>query len=317
MDELTASVPGWNLEFKQLRPGALSANLTFIALGSVLVSHGSWDQPLLQHVAGPRGCLSVNRPGRGSAPVKLHGRVLEDDECFIGGPVSEAEVVSGESQFPMALSLRLDALQEPWLNESEFLSMRGTHVRRAGLPWIAAYLDGMAWIVDAVEKYPDSIARSDVRASLADQLLARVDALGAGDFPLSQDRATRIRRRVGVERARDYIRRNLAEPIRLSHLSRCARMASRSIEYGFMEEIGMPPMVYVRMSRLHRARRVLLSASVRDRTISQVAMDCGFWHLSQFAVDYKALFGESPSITFRRAKAQRPANERRREMATA
>jgi AraC-like DNA-binding protein len=207
--------------------------------------------------------------------------------------------------------VRLDALQEPWLNESEFLSMRGTHVRKAGLPWTSAFLDGMEWIVDAVAQYPDSIAQADVRASLADQLLVRVDALGTGDFSVSQSRETRMHRRVAVERARDYIRRNLTEPIRLSHLCRHARTEARSLEYGFMEAVGLSPMAYVRTTRLHRVRRILRSKTVSHRSISEIAMDCGFWHLSQFAVDYKALFGESPSITFRRTQESLPATERR------
>ena len=66
-------------------------------------------------------------------------------------------------------------------------------------------------------------------------------------------------------------------------------------------------MQYVRTTRLHRARRLLRSIDVSRRTISEIALDSGFWHLSQFAVDYKALFGESPSMTFRRTQAELPA----------
>ena len=123
----------------------------------------------------------------------------------------------------------------------------------------------------------------------------------------------RAHRRLAVERARDYIARNLTDPIRLSTLSRYAHTQARSLEYGFQEVLGVSPMAYVRATRLQRARRLLRTSAVRTRSVSEIALDCGFWHLSQFAMDYKLLFGESPSITFHRTEAQLPRSERRRQ----
>jgi AraC family transcriptional regulator, ethanolamine operon transcriptional activator len=313
-DELTNQIPDWDVQLTQLQPGPFNGELTFISLGPVLVCRGKFDQPLLQHVAGPRGCLIVNRPGRGSAPLRHLGHEVEDDECFIGGPASEGEAVGTGIQFPTALSVRLDAWQTAgeWLRESELLSARGTTLRRTGLAWANAFLDGMTWIVDAIRQYPDMIAQVEVRASMADQLLVRVNALGTADLSVRQDRHARLHRRMAVERARDYIHRNLTEPIRLSSLCHYARTEARALEYGFLDVVGLSPMQYVRTTRLHRARRLLRSIVVSYRSISEIALDSGFWHLSQFAVDYKALFGESPSMTFRRTQAELPLSERRR-----
>jgi AraC family transcriptional regulator, ethanolamine operon transcriptional activator len=315
-DELSASVPAWDAELTQLRTGAFSAQMTFIQLESVFVTSGKWDQPLLMKAASPRGCVTVNRPGRGSAPVKYRGHVIEDDECYVSGSAAEGECMNMGIQCPTGLSVHLDALHESWLDRPELLATRGMNVCKAGLTSVTSLFNGIAWIVAAVAEYPDTIARAEVRLSLADQLLARVDAFGAREFPVSQDRETRIRRRLGVERAREYINRNLTEPIRLSHLCRYARTGSRSLEYGFMEAVGLSPMVYVRVTRLHRVRRMLRSRTTGQRSISEIAMDCGFWHLSQFAMDYKALFGESPSITVRRTKMEYSASERRLEAMT-
>lgn len=310
--ELTSRIPEWDIELTQLHPGTFNGQLTFIPLGPVLVCLGKFDRPLLQHVAGPRGCLIVNRPGRGSAPLRHLGHEIADDECFVGGPASEGEAVGTGVQFPTALSVRLDAWQTAgeWLRESDLLTTRGTTLRRTGLSWANAFLDGMTWVADAVERHPDMTARPAVRASIADQLLARVNALGAADLPVRQGRAARLHRRVAVERARDYIRRNLTEPIRLSTLCRYARTEARALEYGFLDVVGVSPMQYVRTTRLHRARRMLRSDLVSHHSISQIALDSGFWHLSQFAVDYKALFGESPSMTLRRTQAELPASRR-------
>ena len=313
-DELTAQIPDWDVQLTQLRPGAFSGELTFISLGPAMICCGKFDQPLLEHVAGPYGCLIVIRPGRGSAPLRYLGHEVEDDECFVGGTASEGEAVSTGIQFPTALSVRLDAWQTAgeWLHESKLLTTRGTTLRRTGLPWASAFLDAMTWVFEAVVRHPEMVARADVRASLGDVLLARVNVLGTADFPVREDRPARLHRRVAVERARDYIRRNLTEPIRLSNLCRYARTEARALEYGFRDVVGLSPMQYVRTTRLHRARRLLRSIVVSHRSISEIALDSGFWHLSQFAADYKALFGESPSMTFRRTQAELPLSDRRR-----
>jgi AraC-like DNA-binding protein len=56
----------------------------------------------------------------------------------------------------------------------------------------------------------------------------------------------------------------------------------------------------VKVLRLNDVRRQLLSYSHVCRSISELALDAGFTHLSQFAMDYKKLFLESPSMTRRR-----------------
>ena len=45
------------------------------------------------------------------------------------------------------------------------------------------------------------------------------------------------------------------------------------------------------------AARQLLLAAPTQRTISEIAMDLGFFDLDRFAHDYRTLFGELPSRT--------------------
>ena len=61
--------------------------------------------------------------------------------------------------------------------------------------------------------------------------------------------------------------------------------------------------------RLSRARRALLSARGRSVTVSKIATRLGFFELGRFSVEYRKLFGESPSETLRKAVRE---HERRR-----
>ncbi len=66
----------------------------------------------------------------------------------------------------------------------------------------------------------------------------------------------------------------------------------------------MSPTGYLRIAALNEVRRTLLDGRrVRDG-VSRAASDCGFWHLSRFAGQYRALFGESPSATLERSRVE-------------
>jgi len=55
----------------------------------------------------------------------------------------------------------------------------------------------------------------------------------------------------------------------------------------------------LRTIRLNGARRDLRNAASCHATVQDIAAAWGFWHLSQFASDYKDLFGELPSASLR------------------
>lgn len=312
-DEFGESMRDWNIELKQLHPGPFDATLMVVPLGPALICSGRYSQSMLQHVGPPDDCLSINRPGRGSHPLSVHGHEVQAGEVFVSGSGAEVESMNSGLIFPTALSVKLGFLrtQTYWLNESWLLTSKSIQLHSPGVQWTSNFLDAMEWFMAAVRQYPDITSREDVRGSLLDQLLARVDTLGAAGAPLSNARETRHTRRLAVERAREYIDLNLTEPIRLSDLCRIARTQARALEYGFNEVVGVSPIAYIRLTRLHRARQMLRSTVVQTRSISEIALDCGFWHLSQFAVDYKRLFAESPSVTYRRIQAQLPHVERR------
>jgi AraC-like DNA-binding protein len=120
-----------------------------------------------------------------------------------------------------------------------------------------------------------------------------------------------LRRRAAL-RAREYIDTNLDQPLSLSLVCRASYASPRALEYGFREMFGLSPIAYVRCARLSRVREDLHFAQPRSKAITQLATKWGFWHLSQFSKDYRALFGESPSATLARCvtRSQRDVRAR-------
>jgi AraC family ethanolamine operon transcriptional activator len=173
-----------------------------------------------------------------------------------------------------------------------------------------AVADFARWLKQAVEDAngrPEALARPGATARWEAQLLTRL-----GDT-LDEARAVRGRsvysaRRQGMDRALEHLR--LAQPsaVKMTRLAEVAGVSQRTLEYGFRDLFGLTPIGFQQLLRLHAARRELAAAERGCIRIGEVADRHGFPQHGRFAVNYRDLFGESPSATLRRPGARVPAD---------
>jgi AraC family ethanolamine operon transcriptional activator len=104
-----------------------------------------------------------------------------------------------------------------------------------------------------------------------------------------------------VRRARDFIDAHAGEPPPIQTVCQVAGVSWRTLNYGFREIFGVTPKEYLQATRLDGVHKELQQHQP-DATITDIANDWGFWHMGQFAADYKRQFGELPSETARRAQ---------------
>ena len=74
-------------------------------------------------------------------------------------------------------------------------------------------------------------------------------------------------------------------------------VSRRTLSRAFQQTTGMGPATYLRRMRLGAARSSILQSNGDGKTISEIAINHGFWHFSRFAEQYREMFGESPSET--------------------
>jgi AraC-like DNA-binding protein len=103
-----------------------------------------------------------------------------------------------------------------------------------------------------------------------------------------------------VHRAEDYIRTHLREAISIEDLVAVSDVSVRSLFNGFRRFRGLAPMAYVKALRLELAHVELSRADSAERSVTEVALACGFTHMSKFARDFAARFGERPSAVLGR-----------------
>lgn len=311
IDALAEQIRGWDLEFTQLSSGRFAATGIMLPLGSTLLGLTACNRSLLSHVQPPCECLSIVLPTRRSAPTFFRGKELTEGQCIVISPHADAEWITRGKSLGILLALSEDALRAIPRRNGDFLrSAEGARVLTPGPRWTATVLGAIDWILDAHRRNPEYTNSRSVRADWQDLMTCSLLNAVKNSAPRRNHRSELLHRHTAVERARAFVHDHLSSAISLADLCIHAHAQARSLEYGFREMLDMSPVSYIRAMRLNRAHHLLLSSKTLERTITEVALDCGFGHLSQFAMDYRKFFGESPSATLRssRAAAIRPTH---------
>jgi AraC-like DNA-binding protein len=106
-----------------------------------------------------------------------------------------------------------------------------------------------------------------------------------------------------VQRAEKLALAYVDKPLQVSALSRAIGVSERTLRKLFNEIHGRPPSRHLRMLRLSQVRGALLSARGQLVTVTEIATAFGFAELGRFSVEYRKVFGESPSETLHQAHA--------------
>ena len=94
--------------------------------------------------------------------------------------------------------------------------------------------------------------------------------------------------------------RGLDEVLLIPDVAESLRVSERTLQRVFRAWVGVGPLRYFTLRRMHVFRRRLLGGRRGRGAIGEAAAATGFTHAGRLSRDYKALFGESPRETLRR-----------------
>jgi AraC family ethanolamine operon transcriptional activator len=141
------------------------------------------------------------------------------------------------------------------------------------------------------------LQQSHVLQSLEQELIAQLaNTVTVTNSPTTRPR-TSVRERA-LNRALDHLYGDIHGELTIAELCQITEASQRTLEYAFQETFDMTPREFLKLRRLHAARRALLATnSGEGGTVSEIAYAHGFYELGRFAGIYKQAFGELPSAT--------------------
>jgi AraC family ethanolamine operon transcriptional activator len=301
VDEHCAALGRWRLSYDQISAGAFRGSFTQLSLPHVDVFREITSQQVRQYGQLGADSFGIGLPWDSSGELSCNGtrtsgaRVLasidaEIDMCTPKAFELRGVVASTALIAELAGRLNIELPRTAW-HRLQVIEMAEAPVAR-----LRAHLAAIqATIATAPETFDDPAARQ----ALEDALLVEIMDMLPTARPSDPGRSAAARKRT-VDRARELIHGSGDRSLSLLEVCKAVGASPRKLGYCFQEVLGTSPMHYWRAMRLNRVRRDLKRAA--DASVYDIAVQHGFWHFSQFSLDYKRHFSEKPSETLRRAK---------------
>lgn len=303
IDVHAASQPGWTLRYEQLSSGRFEGRFEQIQLPGLCLVRESANQAMRQQ--GDIGAnhygfaMAFNSPPKAifngqqmDAQAIMVGRGDSLDLCTPANFTLIGVVVSAELLQPLwermyhkpaatwlnrQLVLRASAQVVPVLQALHLKAMR-----------CAAGLDSSNLSSPALMRLRDDVLMEWVEALPPQVDVSELDSLAS--------------RKKVVDRACEVMLDAPDEALSMLELCQRVGTSRRKLSYCFQDVLGISPARYLRVTRLNGVRRELKAMRSTSMSVNEVAAKWGFGHLSQFAKDYKHLFGELPSATLQASR---------------
>ncbi len=302
IDELVDTIDSARTAPKTLRPGAIRAEVAHAEIGDVLVEVGDYSFPIATAGETATHRIGMFIPLRRAVSGHFKGEALAPNVLHLWGENAEIEGVIGEpAQFgivsfaPAALDRTAEAL-----GIELKLPGRGEVRSVNAADWTR--LDDAFEFVLRTARDPRGGSVTDagmtaIAESLAELAVRSVamDNKGARHAPRTRLNSLRV-----VRACEDHAAQAHYQGVTLADLCVASGASERWVRHSFHDCYGMSPTSYLRVIALHEVRRSLQHGMPDYDTIGRAASDFGFWHLSRFAAQYRALFGEAPSTTLGR-----------------
>jgi AraC family ethanolamine operon transcriptional activator len=154
-------------------------------------------------------------------------------------------------------------------------------------------------LLDGAQAHRQALQHPNAVRCMEQDLLAAFSRSLTVPLPAPRCVGRAVRQR-GLQRAIEYLRAMDPGAVTVADLCAAACVTERTLEYAFREAFGLSPLGFLHLRRYHATRRDLLTADGRTTTVNEIAQRNGFYEMGRFAVRYKTLFGESPSVTLSR-----------------
>lgn len=106
-----------------------------------------------------------------------------------------------------------------------------------------------------------------------------------------------------MDEAIAYVLRRYAEPIQVARLAELTHCSVSQFDRRFKRLYQMTPMQYVLRVRINAASQALTTT---DRSISEIAVGCGFYDQSYFTKQFRRQFDQTPTAYRERYRGTKP-----------
>ena len=306
-EDFTENLRGWNNEFRQLDKGKFRGELLQVLSDSVLITYGSSNRRLEMQGLSTKNMKTFGIPFKTDMPIVWQRKRLENYSIQSYGEYNEFKAVTPEgfTTHTVAISEALigQICKEQDLPELE--KKLNNPVSFTINPHYYQKLQRKIYtIIQSVSKNPICLNNAGMRTEIENEIPKLLLKTLASSH-LRTRRPLSGKGEFAIKKVSDYIaefEKEIHDPITVSDLCKIIGVSERTLQYAFREQFGISPKTYLQARRLNAVRKELRIADPSSLNVNEVVHRWGFWHMGQFAADYKNLFGELPSETLQKQR---------------
>ena len=301
VDDLAVEAQQWNLDFQQLDRGGFNGSILQFGVHGTHISDARFGRSLNQKGTPPVGMRTVAVPANPDLRLQWRGKLIDGQSLMVFPLGSELSSVSGPDfhvytcSFPEELLSRVgETLKVGGVDEIG----SGVEALRVGSSAMTKLQSCLRQICQSVRDDPTALSNTSLVSKLTLALpnnLMNAIASGTGKCPS----ITGPKRLAALTRAEAFIALYACDNIKIADICRAAGVSERTLQYAFVARFGIGPKEFLNAFRLISVRRELRMSDPRTAGVADIANAWGFWHMGQFARDYRERFGELPSQTLR------------------
>ena len=301
VDQLAQSISGWDQIYDQTSPGQFYGGLTELMLGQVQLFIESSSHALVQTCKTWAGATWFGIPVQRRQIVRVDGTRVASDMLALHTGHGDFQLTTPDDFGFLGIVIQTEWLRQYAALEHSELPEALLTQRVLQVPddCLEAF---RRWLCQLLLEQPAQVAGLTLQGQqyfLNEAVAGLVQLLTHGKNGPRENVSAQHARRT-LRRARDYLQAHTDRCVTVHELCEQLGSSPRALQDCFRKYVGLSPKTYLKALKLNEARRELRRADSSLASVSDVAERYGFWHLSQFAADYRWLFGELPSETLRK-----------------
>lgn len=303
-EEQAVLLDGWNQCYAQLSSGGFEGYVSEMRFDDLHLFMEHSSQSLFQNGQLPEDLIAVGVPLQFSGNGLFNGSACNHQSMHIFSGKSGFEFFSPTQLVMAGISIKRDVLLNTLNAEEAELALR--HISQANLLHLGhartnTVRDFMAGAFAMVQQHPQLLQSAHNRASLSQSVVSLlteclVDRADSPDKPIQYSVMTNAKCWNIIAETRELVRKNADMPVSVAEICQQLGISRRTLQYCFKNLLNTTPMAYLRAERLNGVRMRLRT----ENSVTEAAAHWGFWHFGHFSQEYKKMFGELPSATFKK-----------------
>lgn len=301
-EELADNVRAWDLDFRQMDAGQSPAEMTQIGYTNIQLNHACFSRRYDQRGGAPSGTRTFALLDEGVSGVTWCGRKVTEQTLLMFDARGGFEAVSQPGfkvyTFAVPMETLARSAEAYGVQRPEKAISYSDNTLELTPSTAHALRQHMSQLKSAATLDPTVLYRSEfiheLECALPGHLMETIVA--SKETPKRPELRTR---HLALRKAVDFINASTGKVITVNDLCRITGVSERTLQYVFKEHFGISPKRYLINVRLNAVRKAMRRSVSGEVTVTDIAYRFGFWHMGQFAADYRKLFGESPSKTIK------------------